>query len=56
MQVTHVNIGMVHIKKIQYLVWWVYNNQNHCLALDVTGFTPSVVCNAIESKMFRVKK
>ena len=48
-QMTHVNLGMASIRKIQSLVWWDYNCQKHSLALDVSDFMTDVPYNEIES-------
>ena len=46
-QATRLNLGMVRIKKIQDLVYWVYDCQNRSISLDVADFMPGVLWNEI---------
>ena len=46
-------LGMVQIKKIQALVWWIYGLRKHGIALEASIFTPDVLHKDKKAREFR---
>ena len=51
MQASCVVLGMVHINKIQALVWWIYYCQQHDILLGADDFVFIIIFDVIESKI-----
>ena len=52
--VGRINLGTVHIKKIQALVWWINDRQKSGQDLDPAKFDQATMLAAMQSK--RIKK